>query len=320
MTEDLCNNVHCTDGLIPAARGLVGRNELPDTIAGWKAVADGLLTKQTCAFHRNVEISSRYAWIYRRLPSCFKWAAMAAIASHRVRLALYPPWLDRDRVRCVDIPHSRPGRRKLLLIEDVNLIKATNNAIFDDIFWVHLAYIAAEDGIERLRDLLQADRHYAPVLSGFEAIDRGRQVAKDRTASREAQRAAADLIWSGNVGLLEHEQCVVVQPNFDRLSCTFARLISLGSATSFEVRGVRQEVPYFTAFYLYSLTRGMPRALRTRTWPRITRFDDRWRWIVTSVVPRFRRLDADIHLIDATMRRILDEARIYASVPCQPPC
>ena len=107
-----------------------------------------------------------------------------------------------------------------------------------------------------------------------------------------------------------------MQPNFDRLSCAFARLVSIGSATSFEVRGVRQEVAYFTSFYLYSLTRGIPHALRAQAWPRITRFDDRWRWLVTSVVPRFRRFDADTRLVDASLRRIFDEARDYASMPC----
>ncbi|MGH8971056.1 MAG: hypothetical protein ACRDV1_14030, partial [Actinomycetes bacterium] len=60
--------------------------------------------------------------------------------------------------------------------------------------------------------------------------------------------------------------------------------------------------------------------LHAHTWPRITRFDDRWRWLVTSVVPRFRRLDADTRLIGAGLRRISDEARDYASIPCvQPP-
>ena len=58
----------------------------------------------------------------------------------------------------MDIPHSL-GRRKVLLIADVNTIRETNNAIFDDIFWVHLAYATADDGIERLRALLRADRH-----------------------------------------------------------------------------------------------------------------------------------------------------------------
>ena len=303
------------DLLIPNPHEFVLRNGAPDTIAGWQALADGLLTDQSCAFHRNLEISSRYAWIYKLLPACLKWAGMAAFASHHVRLALFPFRLDTDRTGHVDIPHSL-GRQRALLLEDVNTIRETNNAIFNDIFWVHLAYGTAEDGIARLRALLGAQPHYAPVLAGFEAIDQGRRVLEDGTASAAARRTADDLIWEGNVELLEHEQRALVQPNLDRLSCAFARLFSIGSALTFEVRGVRQEASYFTSFYLYSLTRGIPRVLRAQAWPRITRFDDRWRWIVTSIVPRFRRFDADTRLADASLRRIFDEARDYASNPC----
>jgi hypothetical protein len=306
------------DDLIREPHELIARNRTPDTIAGWKAVADGLLSDPCCAFHRNVEISSRYASMYKLQPACFKWAAMAAIASHHVRLALFPLRLDTDRTGYVDIPHSL-GRPRLLLTKDVNTIRATNNAIFNDLFWVHFAYVTAEDGIERLRALLQAERHYAPVLAGFEAIDQGRRVLDDGMASAEARQRACDLIWEGNVALLEHEQCALVQPNFDRLSCSSAWLVAIGSATSFEVRGVRQEIADFTSFYLYSFTRGFKHALRARAWPRITRFDDRWRWLATSVVPRFRRFEADTHLVDASLRHILDEAHDFASSPCVPP-
>jgi hypothetical protein len=278
-------------------------------------VADGLLSDPCCAFHRNVEISSRYAWMYKLQPACFKWAAMAAIASHHVRLALFPLRLDTDRTGYVDIPHSL-RRPKLLLTEDVNTIRATNNAIFNDIFWVHLAYVTAEDGIERLRALLHAERRYAPVLAGFEAIDQGRRVVEDAMASAEARHRADDLIWEGNVELLEHEQRAVVQPSYDRFSGASAWLVSIGSATSFEVPGVRQEIAYLTSFYLYSFTRGVPYALRARAWPRITRFDDRWRWLVTSAVPRFRRFDADPPMVDASLQHIFDDARGFASSPC----
>ena len=278
-------------------------------------MADGLLSDPCCAFHRNVEISSRYAWMYKLQPTCFKWAAMAAIASHHVRLALFPLRLDTDRTGYVDIPRSL-RRPKLLLTGDVNTIRATNNAIFDDLFWVHVAYVSAEDGIERLRALLQAERHYAPVLAGFEAIDQGRRVLEDAMASAQARQRAGDLVWEGNVALLEHEQRALVQPNFDRLSRASAWLVSIGSASSFEVRGVRQEIADFTSFYLYSFTRGIPHALRERAWPRITRFEDRWRWLVASVVPRFRRFDADTQLVDASLRHIFDEARDFASSPC----
>ena len=301
--------------LIPPPHEFVRRNGTPDTIAGWKALADGLLTDQPCVFHRNLEISSRYAWIYKLLPAYFKWAGMAAFASHHVRLALFPFRLDTDRTGYVDIPHSL-ARQRALLMTDVDTIRATNNAIFDDIFWVHLAYGTAEDGIGRLRALLRAQRHYAPVLAGFEAIDRGRRVLEDGTASAEDRRTAGDLIWEGNVQLLEHEQRALVQPNLDGLSCAFARLFSIGSALSFEVRGLRHEVSYFTSFYYYALTRGIRDVLHARAWPRITRFDDRWRWIVTCIVPRFRRFDTDTRLLDASLRRVFDEARDYASNPC----
>ena len=274
--------MHTPDELIPEPPELVPPNRTPDTIAGWRAVADGFLSDPCCAFHRNVEISSCYAWIHRRQPACL-------------------------------------ARRKLLLTEDVDTIRATNNAIFNDIFWVHLAYVTADNGIERLRALLQAERQYAAVLAGFEAIDRGRRVLADAMAPVRARQAACDLIWQGNVELLRHEQRAVVQPCFDHLSCAFARLISIGSATSFEVRGVRREVASFTSFYLYSLSRGIPHALRAPSWPRITRFDDRWRWLVTSVVPRFRRIDADTCLVSASLRRISDEASQLASAPCVPP-
>ena len=305
-----------SDDLIPEPREYVLRNGAPDTIAGWKALVDGLLTDQGCAFHRNLEISSRYAWIYKLLPDCFKWAGMAAFASHHVRFALFPFRLDADRTGYVDIPHSL-GRRRLLLLGDVNTIRETNNAIFDDIFWAHLAYGTAEDdGIGRLRALLAEEPHYGPVLSGFEAIDTGHRVLEDATASAQARRAAVDLIWKGNVELLEHEQRALVQPNLDLLSCAFARLFSIGSALTFEVRGLKEEASYFTSFYLYSLTHGMPEALRGRAWPRITRFDDRWRWIETSIVPRFRRFDADARLVDSSLRRIFVEARDYAGNPC----
>ena len=135
-------------------------------------------------------------------------------------------------------------------------------------------------------------------------------------ASAAARQSADDLIWAGNVELLKHEQRALVQPSFDRLSRASAWLVSIGSATSFEARGVRREVASFTSFYLYLLTRGIPHALRAHAWPKITRFDDRWRWLVTSVVPRFRGLDAHACLVNASLRHIVDEARDFASTPC----
>jgi hypothetical protein len=300
---------------LPALEEVVPPNGAPDSIEGWKELSNGLLSDHCCAFHRNAGISTRYAWVHTLQPAIFKWAAMAAIASHHVRLALYPLRVSADRTGYVDVYRS-PVRRRRLLFEDANTIRATNNAIYDDIFWVHLAYASADDGIDRLRRLLHADPHYERILSGFEALDQARQALEAATTSDEERRAANELVWEGNVGLLEHEQSAVVQPNFDLLSCASARLISIGSATTFEVRGVRQEMRYFTSFYLYSLTRGAPAAVRTQTFPRITRYDDRWRWLEMRVVPRFRMFDTDQRLLEASIRRVLATSRVYEAMPC----
>lgn len=299
----------------PSLDEVVTSSVVPRSVDEWKRLSDGLLSDQCCAFHRNAGISTRYAWMHAIQPACFKWAAMAAIASHHVRLALYPLRFSADRNGYVDIQRDTVRRGRLLL-DDANTIRETNNAIYDDIFWAHLAYATGEDGIGRLRRLLHADRHYAPLLSGFESLDRARRALDNSTASEAAKRAATDLVWAGNLQLLEHEQRAVVQPHFDRLSCASARLISIGSATTFEVRGIRQDMRFFTSFYMYSLTRGLPAALRRQTLPRITSFDDRWRWLALRVVPRFRQFAADTCLLDASMKRILDVSRAYAAAPC----
>ena len=88
---------------------------------------------------------SRYAWLYRLRPASFKWAAMAAIASHpRPAGALSAP--AGHQRRGLRGSAAQSSRRQRLLATDVNTIRQTNNAIFDDIFWAHLAYTTADDG------------------------------------------------------------------------------------------------------------------------------------------------------------------------------
>ena len=212
------------------------------------------------------------------------------------------------------------GAARVLLIEDVNTIRETNNAIFNDIFWVHLAYLTADDGIERLRALLGDEGHYAAVLAGFEAIDRGRRVLEDASASAEARQMADELDLGGQRPAPRARAARLgaapLRPPLVRVRP--AHLDRLGH----ELRGARHAAGGRRTSPRSTSTRspaGSRAVLRARAWPRITRYDDRWRWIVTSVVPRFRRFDADTGLIDASLRRIFDEARDYASNPCVVP-
>lgn len=287
----------------------------PDTVDGWRAAADALLSPPCCPFHRNAEITSRYAWLHAQQPTGLKWAAMAAIASHHVRRVLFPFRLDADGTGWVDLPRSLSRSR--ILTEDANILREVNNAIYADIFWVHLAYLSG--GSAGTSALLGPDHDRAELLGAFEDLSRGRAVLEDDEAPASARREALELVWAGNLALLRHEQRVVVQPLFDRLSGPFARLASLGSTTTFEVRGLRQEVRYFTSFPAYSLWRGFPGAVRSRSVPSITRFEDRWRWLESTVVPRFRRLDGEVDLVARTLSRVVEQSRRSALVPCLVP-
>jgi hypothetical protein len=303
------------EALVSSPRELLPRNGTPDTIAGWKTLADGFLTDQACAFHRNVEISSRYAWMYRLLPSCLKWAGMAAIASHHVRLALFPLRLDTDRTGYVNLPSSL-GRQKWLLMEDVHGIRETNNGIFDDIFWAQLAYVSAEDGIECLRGLLQGDGHRVAVLAGFEAIDRGRRVLEDETSGAEDRRAAAELIWGGERPAPRARAACLgptsLRPPVVRLRApVFAR-------RGDELRGARRTTGdgllHLVLRVLVDAGNAAPRAI-----PGMAADHPPGRslaLLVASVVPHFRKFDADSTSINAGMQRIFDEALAYASAPC----
>jgi hypothetical protein len=73
------------------------------------ASAHGWETGLIPGLNPRVEPSLRIGGSLECQPACFKWAAMAAIASHHIRLALFPLRLDADRTGFVDFPHSLAG-------------------------------------------------------------------------------------------------------------------------------------------------------------------------------------------------------------------
>ena len=252
------------EAFVSAPRELLPQNGTPDTIAGWKALADGLLTDQCLrvppqrgdlvTLCLDLQAPARLLQVGRDgrdrvAPRPAR--PLPAPAGHRShRLRGHPAQPGSPQAAADGGREHDPGDEQRHLRR-------------------HLL------GPPRLRHRRRRDRTPPRSPASGAATTRPSSPASRRSTTdaaswrtrrrpREARRAADDLIWEGNVQLLEHEQRALVQPNFDRLSCAFARLVSIGSATSFEVRGVRQEVAYFTSFYLYSLTRGIPHALRAR--------------------------------------------------------
>ena len=300
----------------PGPREIVAGAGTPSTIAGWKALADGLLTTHTCAFHRNVEISARYAWMYGLLPACLKWAGMAALASHHVRLALYPLRLATDCRGVLDIPQGpgqpqglpargrqhHPGdeqrhlRRHLLGPPRLHRRRRRHR--------VPPGTVGLRARLRRRAGGFRADRPRPPgpggprvgpgrarggatsssgrATSGSSSTSSGRWCSRTSTGSR-----------AGSPG----------SPPWARRRVSRSAACATSCATS-----PRSTCPRPHA--------GVRTAARARGWPRITEFDDRWRWLESSVVPRFRRLDAHASLFDLSLRRIREESHYYVVNPC----
>ena len=270
MSDDWCVIL---DRLAGGVQDVWGSPECQTTI-------ELVLPKRELLMNRNAAISGSYAAMYLRHPRLFKWAGMAAFASQHVRKV----------IALLDEPHLQGPQSKALsrMISNTELevIRSTNNAIFNDIYWTHAVYDGTQKGFNRLVSLLDNTPRQG-LLDGFDLIEKGRQLIG--TDAAESER----LIWQGNVQLLWHEQEQVVQPSLSQLSGSFARVFSLGSSLNYEPGGMIDCMKYCSSFYLFMLTRHPGLLVRSGGMPRLNKLDQRWMWITTVLIPNFQSLEKD---------------------------
>lgn len=242
------------------------------TIAEWKTYTEQMLPPEANVIERNHAITSIYANLYWSNRELFKWAGMAAFASHHVGFGLLP-FLTKP-VKLLDIKTSCTIRG---LINDLNLIRHLNNRIFDDIGWTHFAY--QEHGIELLRELMTKHPHYEKVLEAFELLETGRQLAD----------AGQTQIWTSNIQLLKHEQAYVVQPVFNRLGATFQNLLTFCASVDFSPSRTKTNWRYHSSFIAYMYLYKKQMMLNTTSFPNLTIFPQRWGWLEEKVVENWRQ-------------------------------
>ena len=267
-----------------------------ETVEQWKHSAEATLQNKTCVSLRNREITANYARAYLKHPRLYKWASMAAFASHHVRLALKPFALS-SAPRQGDQPQGERRRMR----DDVQVIKDINDAIFNDIYWAHMAYDGSAEGLAKIELAVGDDPQYASLLSSFRKLEDARQIFEESPGSN----AAEELVWQANIDILWHEQTAMVQPRFEKLGGSFARTLSLFSTMHYQSRGRCKKVLLPGAFMIYMLLNRPKAGSKRRGFPCIANLDHRWEWILNALVPSFRCYEIERAAITSDLEKLI---------------
>jgi|GEM_PF-932391 len=204
----------------------------------------------------NDQITCAYASIYHQNPTKFKWAGLAAIVSGKIGIQT-----TRD-----DFWFDLFGFEPLQFEQD---ILAGNKAVFEDIFWQHLAF--QEGGMQEMEKIFCVGGISLEVYRSW------LKVAQDE----------APLVWEGNRDLLLHEQQNVLQD-----------LIYTPHASMWSAIQTYDELPnVFTDKILVS-----PVPNHEVVFPSnrsIENFWHRWNWIEDVILPAWEKYEMNpIHKDD----------------------
>jgi hypothetical protein len=282
---------------------------MPDKDA-WCVLLEKELPNEREVVARNLAITSCYASWYLQEPTLFKWAGMASFASRQVGLGLalfellYAPsakplsvsaslQLTGIPVYLASLIHTAVADR--FFLQDLEVIRKGNNAIYRDIAWAHAAYLYG--GITEVESGC-GEREFEFMLAGFRMIDEGRKVLVSDSVSRNAQR----MIREGNILLLRHEQLNTLQPLFDTMTPAGRILASFGSELDFSCGSpdALHRKASFTEYSGYFETLSGIRSVASQ--------NDRWRWIERSVLPAWEDTDSSFCSGSHLQRQMLDMA------------
>ena len=285
----------------------------------WQAQLERRLPPKTSFVARNRAITACYARWYLQEPSLFQWAGMASFASDQVGVALaLVELLNSPHQAVTELPTPAQAQNLIdlgveiysralsvtllvplalhdaatrpLLLNDLELIKQGNDAIFADIGWAHLAY--ATEGLKAI-EANTREPALASVLEGFRLMDEGAH----RLSDPADYQAGAALIRQGSVTLLRHEQLDILPPFFDRMSDLGHLFASVCAWLVFEGSVGLVGHPWFCGHVGPLAVISGQRSVTNPT--------QRWDWIERDVLPKWARVSATYTEQSALHRRLL---------------
>lgn len=215
----------------------------------------------------NPAITKAYADLYKSDPATFKWAGMAAFASCEVGKAIEQAKdAQSSGLKLLGSTISGVDVQKL-----EKMLKAGNEAVYDDIAWQHLAYQMC--GLAEIQKAYDDGQITDDVLQAWRKIDEGKSDCQTDFA------ATPQSIWEGNEMLLKYEQREILQKQVYDKDPALWKNASTPPASIYQ--GIDSPIP------------GDPTSFQSNHPDMsIGDFDNRWDWIENSMLPAWQKLDA----------------------------
>ncbi len=270
-------------------------------VSGFQKQAEDLLPAENLVFERNRAITGTYASLFLQQRKLFKWAGMAAFASHRVGISLMPfaieEWVEGGARFKPPAEHRGLAHT---IDEDLNLLRLTNNRVYESIAWSHLAFNSPDHGSECVMDLCATMPEWKLLRKGWDRICQ----ASRKLKQGESMSSVEPLIWRGNEHLLRFEQEVTVQAGFNRMQRAFSTFLTWAMSMEFDGDHARVERNTFSYFPLYMWTSALHVLVRTRSLPYVGRFDHRWCWVEGALLPMWRNVDLSDRELENKLKRL----------------
>lgn len=207
----------------------------------WKGEANKYLFKDTSKDIKNQSITCAYANIYLKDTKKFKWAGLAALVSGNIGKEEFEKRWKPNITGLMD-----------------DLLKG-NRAVFDDLFWQHLAF--DEKGISEIEKLYCQN-----------ALSKSEYLAWKRIAEGGE--------WQGNKKLLYHEQKDVLQPIlYSNHPISWWGADTWGGILINWGNVLKSPVPGDSQTFDSGLTKS------------IGNFEDRWHWIENHILPKWEEFE-----------------------------
>jgi len=238
---------------------------------------------------RNRTITTYYAQLYQQNPQLYKWAGMAAFASFHIGEKLKIWNWEKSGIKASPILK----KKNRTIEDDFQVIRILNNKIFLEIGWKHLAF--EQMPYETFKSHLTKKNKHPIIINAFEKLKN----AKEQLSKNTDPYWINKIIWEANTEILWHEQSIVVQPLFDKLSTTFSKAMTLFASFDYKINHHQTRRITQSKFIFFMFLKGFKHLKENWFIPEVTNLTHRWFWISKDILEKWKTIESKQDIITA---------------------